>query len=148
MEWRLMRQPACFGRCPGSSICGFSADDHGPVFGGCRGCPVCFGLYATAGELTLRLSNVAMDELSMGMSGDYQVAVEEGSTIVRGTAIFAACSLSRQAHRLESELMDPSHWRESAHKTIESSSPVSMGFLEPKEQETVVEPCPATRTLS
>jgi pyridoxal phosphate enzyme (YggS family) len=43
-----------------------------------------------AGELsTLRLSNVAMDELSMGMSGDYQVAVEEGSTIVRvGTAIF------------------------------------------------------------
>ena len=37
----------------------------------------------------LRLSNVAMDELSMGMSGDYQVAVEEGSTIVRvGTAIF------------------------------------------------------------
>ena len=43
-----------------------------------------------AGELSaLRLSNVAMDELSMGMSGDYQVAVEEGSTIVRvGTAIF------------------------------------------------------------
>ena len=38
---------------------------------------------------TLRLSNVDMDELSMGMSGDYQVAVEEGSTIVRvGTAIF------------------------------------------------------------
>ncbi len=37
----------------------------------------------------LRLSNVTMDELSMGMSGDYQVAVEEGSTIVRvGTAIF------------------------------------------------------------
>ncbi len=37
----------------------------------------------------LRLSNVAMNELSMGMSGDYQVAVEEGSTIVRiGTAIF------------------------------------------------------------
>jgi len=30
-----------------------------------------------------------MDELSRGMSGDYQVAVEEGSTIVRvGTAIF------------------------------------------------------------
>ena len=43
-----------------------------------------------AGELSaLQLSNVAMDELSMGMSGDYQVAVEEGSTIVRiGTAIF------------------------------------------------------------
>jgi uncharacterized pyridoxal phosphate-containing UPF0001 family protein len=30
-----------------------------------------------------------MDELSMGMSGDYRIAIEEGSTIVRiGTAIF------------------------------------------------------------
>ncbi len=36
---------------------------------------------------------VEMRELSMGMSGDYQVAVEEGSTIVRiGTAIFGARS--------------------------------------------------------
>lgn len=33
--------------------------------------------------------NVAMKELSMGMSGDYQIAVEEGSTMVRvGSAIF------------------------------------------------------------
>jgi len=32
-----------------------------------------------------------MRELSMGMSGDYRVAVEEGATIVRiGTAIFGA----------------------------------------------------------
>ena len=32
-----------------------------------------------------------MDELSMGMSGDYQVAIEEGATYVRiGTAIFGA----------------------------------------------------------
>jgi len=47
-------------------------------------------LRGLARELSaLRLSNVAMDELSMGMSGDYRVAVEEGSTIVRvGTAIF------------------------------------------------------------
>jgi len=30
-------------------------------------------------------------ELSMGMTGDFEVAVEEGSTIVRiGTAIFGA----------------------------------------------------------
>jgi len=30
-----------------------------------------------------------MDELSMGMSNDYEVAVEEGATFVRvGTAIF------------------------------------------------------------
>jgi pyridoxal phosphate enzyme (YggS family) len=34
-------------------------------------------------------ANVEMKELSMGMSGDYTVAVEEGSTIVRvGSAIF------------------------------------------------------------
>jgi uncharacterized pyridoxal phosphate-containing UPF0001 family protein len=32
---------------------------------------------------------IAMDELSMGMSGDYELAVEEGATIVRvGQAIF------------------------------------------------------------
>ncbi|HOO90803.1 MAG TPA: YggS family pyridoxal phosphate-dependent enzyme, partial [Syntrophales bacterium] len=37
------------------------------------------------------IPGVEMRELSMGMSGDYQVAVEEGATIVRvGTAIFGA----------------------------------------------------------
>ncbi|MCR4425727.1 MAG: YggS family pyridoxal phosphate-dependent enzyme [Firmicutes bacterium] len=37
--------------------------------------------------------NVSMDHLSMGMSGDYEIAVEEGATIVRvGTAIFGARS--------------------------------------------------------
>lgn len=35
------------------------------------------------------ISGVAMDELSMGMSADYPVAIEEGATMVRvGTAIF------------------------------------------------------------
>ena len=35
------------------------------------------------------IDNVSMDVLSMGMTGDYQVAIEEGSTIVRvGTGIF------------------------------------------------------------
>lgn len=39
----------------------------------------------------LHLENVAMRELSMGMSHDYEVAIEEGSTMVRvGTAIFGA----------------------------------------------------------
>ena len=34
---------------------------------------------------------VAMDELSMGMSGDFEMAIEEGATTVRvGTAIFGA----------------------------------------------------------
>lgn len=35
------------------------------------------------------IDNVSMDFLSMGMSGDYQVAIEEGATFVRvGTSIF------------------------------------------------------------
>lgn len=39
----------------------------------------------------LELPGVSMRHLSMGMSGDFQVAVEEGATLVRiGTAIFGA----------------------------------------------------------
>ena len=35
------------------------------------------------------LPGVAMEELSMGMTGDFEVAIEEGATLVRiGTAIF------------------------------------------------------------
>lgn len=43
-----------------------------------------------AAELSqLQLPNVSLTELSMGMSGDFEVAVEEGATLVRvGTAIF------------------------------------------------------------
>jgi hypothetical protein len=38
-----------------------------------------------------RIPRVNMDELSMGMSGDFEVAIEEGATLVRvGTAIFGA----------------------------------------------------------
>jgi len=36
-----------------------------------------------------KLDNINMDVLSMGMTGDYEVAIEEGATIVRiGTGIF------------------------------------------------------------
>jgi len=36
-------------------------------------------------------SRIAMDELSMGMSQDFEIAIEEGATYVRiGTAIFGA----------------------------------------------------------
>lgn len=35
--------------------------------------------------------NIDMEILSMGMTGDYQVAIEEGATMVRvGTGIFGA----------------------------------------------------------
>ena len=41
------------------------------------------------------IENITMDELSMGMSNDFEVAIEEGATWVRvGTAIFGA----RDAH--------------------------------------------------
>ena len=37
------------------------------------------------------IDNVTMSILSMGMTGDYEVAVEEGATMVRvGTGIFGA----------------------------------------------------------
>ncbi len=36
-------------------------------------------------------SGIGLDELSMGMSGDYEIAIEEGATVVRvGQAIFGA----------------------------------------------------------
>ena len=35
------------------------------------------------------IDNVSMEVLSMGMTGDYEIAVEEGATMVRvGTGIF------------------------------------------------------------
>ena len=42
---------------------------------------------------SLDIPGVEMKELSMGMSGDFEVAIEEGATLVRvGTAIFGARS--------------------------------------------------------
>lgn len=39
-------------------------------------------------------SHMCMDELSMGMSGDFETAIEEGATIVRiGQALFGARTL-------------------------------------------------------
>ena len=37
------------------------------------------------------IDNISMDELSMGMTGDYEVAIEEGATYIRvGTGIFGS----------------------------------------------------------
>lgn len=45
-------------------------------------------------KLTATAKNIEMKELSMGMSSDYVIAIEEGSTIVRiGSAIFGPRSL-------------------------------------------------------
>ena len=39
----------------------------------------------------MRIPGVSMDELSMGMTNDFEVAIEEGATLVRvGTAIFGS----------------------------------------------------------
>ena len=42
-----------------------------------------------AGSLEGKVEGVTLEELSMGMSGDFEVAIEEGATLVRvGTSIF------------------------------------------------------------
>ena len=46
-------------------------------------------LFETLGSKSI--PNVSMEQLSMGMSGDYKSAIKEGATMVRvGTAIFGA----------------------------------------------------------
>jgi PLP dependent protein len=51
--------------------------------------PVFAGLRALRDLLAARSSSVPLPELSMGMSGDFEVAVEEGATLVRvGTSLF------------------------------------------------------------
>ena len=46
----------------------------------------------------MNLDSIGMAELSMGMSGDLEVAIEEGSTIIRvGSAIFGSRAASDQA---------------------------------------------------
>ena len=52
------------------------------------------GLRELAGRIqSARIAGVSMDHLSMGMSNDYEIAVEEGATMVRvGSAIFGARS--------------------------------------------------------
>lgn len=50
-----------------------------------------FAKLARLRDETQQALGVALPELSMGMSGDYEVAVEEGATMVRiGTALFGA----------------------------------------------------------
>ena len=47
--------------------------------------------FAARMKETIQASNVALTELSMGMSGDYEIALEEGSTLIRvGSAIFGS----------------------------------------------------------
>ena len=60
------------------------------------------GLFTGMRQLFERLreeavDGVDMEELSMGMSGDYELAAQEGSTMVRiGSAIFGARAYPQQ----------------------------------------------------
>lgn len=46
---------------------------------------------------TKNIDNVSMDVLSMGMTGDYEIAIEEGATMVRvGTGIFGERNYNTQ----------------------------------------------------
>ena len=49
-------------------------------------------LHQLAVDISLKnIDNISMTELSMGMTGDYEVAIEEGATFVRvGTGIFGS----------------------------------------------------------
>jgi pyridoxal phosphate enzyme (YggS family) len=51
----------------------------------------CFARLRTLRDAAERATGVALPQLSMGMSGDFEAAIAEGSTMVRvGTAIFGA----------------------------------------------------------
>lgn len=63
------------------SVAGFSYEENMKVFS---------GLKELAKEIDrLKIENVSMEELSMGMTHDFEAAIEAGSTMVRvGTGIF------------------------------------------------------------
>ncbi len=66
------------------------AEENRPVFCGLRQLLVDIG--------AKNIDNVSMDCLSMGMSGDYLVAIEEGATFVRvGTNIFGSREYNKRA---------------------------------------------------
>lgn len=45
-------------------------------------------------ELKIKLPQIALPELSMGMSGDFEVAIEEGATMIRvGTSLFEGLTM-------------------------------------------------------
>ncbi len=88
----LLRNPARLASTPSLSICGLMtmaprSEDEEPVRKTFRGLR----------ELRDRLQplvpqGTVLDELSMGMSGDFEIAIEEGATIVRiGSRLFQNC---------------------------------------------------------
>jgi hypothetical protein len=64
----------------------------GPLSGGAEGARRAFRLLSAIRREAARAGLLAADaDLSMGMSGDFEIAIEEGATVVRvGTALFGA----------------------------------------------------------
>jgi pyridoxal phosphate enzyme (YggS family) len=63
----------------------------GPLSGGERETRASFALLRELADAARKRSGLGIPHLSMGMSGDFEAAVEEGSTMVRvGTGIFGA----------------------------------------------------------
>ena len=82
--WSFLDDPRC-GRVQTSSLVG----------NGQRVLETVHHLFVKAGERGY--SNVEMQTLSMGMSGDYENAIREGATLVRiGTAIYGERDYSKK----------------------------------------------------
>lgn len=75
--------------CPNLSVMGLMT--IGPLTGGNASIRAAFAGLRMLRDKLRAAFGLPLDELSMGMSGDFPIAIEEGSTIVRvGTAIFGA----------------------------------------------------------
>ena len=76
------------GETPGVRVVGLMT--IGPLDGGAEGARASFGMLRRLRDDAVRAGIVAEGaDLSMGMSGDFEIAVEEGATVVRvGSALF------------------------------------------------------------
>ena len=85
------RRRRCLRRCPVAAPAGFGPDDHAAVVSRPRGARPYFRALRELRDHLRDPTGLPLTELSMGMSGDFAVAVEEGATLVRvGTAIFGS----------------------------------------------------------
>lgn len=75
----------------------------------------CFILLRELRERLRGSVGAGLDELSMGMSGDFEIAIEEGATVVRvGQAIFGARALP-----------DSYYWPDEASEPTEPAEPLT-----------------------
>ena len=74
-------------RCKGVHVHGFMT--IGPLLGKADAARRCFAELRELRDVVERRSGLKLPQLSMGMSADFEIAIEEGATILRlGTALF------------------------------------------------------------